>query len=192
MLSTWKELHQTFETSLANIKERNPHILDKRERRRRAGAHLKMFGLKPHDGSLEGIDDDNERSHQLDYIDNVHELSSAFDDYVHWEQSHQMKAREDGSGLKPRIHLMPPEVQLQREAWIAYTDDKSIKAPIVFCDLWDIYASGKNLDLNHRKNKKTLSRWKSFMEIVGDEVLTNQTINDGLRDWVNAQSCREV
>ena len=40
VLSAWKELHQTFETSLANIKERNPHILDKRERRRRAEAHL--------------------------------------------------------------------------------------------------------------------------------------------------------
>jgi hypothetical protein len=51
----------------------------------------------------------------------------------------------------------------------------------VFGDLWDIYASGKNLDLNDRKNKKTLSRWKSFMDFVGDEVLTNQTINDGLR-----------
>jgi integrase len=192
VLSAWKALHQTFETSLANIQERNPHILDKRERRRRAEAHLKMFDLNPHDGSLEGIDDDNERSHQPDYIDNIRELSGAFDDYVHWEQTHQMRAREEGSGLKPRVHLMPPEVQLQREAWIAYTEDKSIKAPIVFSDLWDIYALGKNLDLNDRKNKKTLSRWKSFMNIVGDEVLTNQTINDGLRAWVNAQRGRKV
>ena len=192
VLSAWKALHQTFETSLTNIKERNPHILDKRERRRRAEAHLKMFDLKPHDGSLEGIDDDNERNHQLDYIDNVRELSGAFDDYVHWEQTHQMRAREDGSGLKPRVHMMPPEVRLQREAWIAYTEDKSIKAPVVFGDLWDIYASGKNLDLNDRKNKKTFSRWKSFMDIVRDDVLTNQTINDGLRAWVNAQRGRVV
>ncbi len=192
VLSAWKELHQTFETSLANIQERNPHILDKRERRRRAEAHLKMFDLNPHDGSLQGMDDDNERSHQLDYIDNVRDLSGAFDDYVRWEQTHQMKAREDGSGLKPRVHMMPPEVQLQREAWIAYTEDKAVKAPIVFGDLWEIYASGKNLDLNDRKNKKTLSRWKSFMNIVGDEVLTNQSINDGLRAWVNAQRGRKV
>ena len=192
MLSAWKELHQTFETSLANIQERNPHILDKRERRRRAEAHLKMFDLNPHDGSLQGMDDDNERSHQLDYIDNVRDLSGAFDHYVRWEQTHQMKAREDGSGLKPRVHMMPPEVQLQREAWIAYTEDKAVKAPIVFGDLWEIYASGKNLDLNDRKNKKTLSRWKSFMNIVGYEVLTNQSINDGLRAWVNAQRGREV
>ena len=192
VLSAWEELHQTFETSLANIKERNPHILDKRERRRRAEAHLKMFDLKPHDGSLEDIDDDNERNHQRDYIDNVRELSSAFDDYVNWEQTQQVKAREDGNRLKSRVHMMPPEVQLQREAWIAYTEDKSIKAPIVFGDLWEICASGKNLNLNDRKNKKTYSRWKSFMNIVGDEVLTNQTINDGLRAWVNAQRGREV
>jgi integrase len=192
VLSVWKELHQTFETALANIKERNPHILDKRERRRRAEAHLKMFDLKPHDGSLEGIDDDSERNHQAEYIDNVRELSGAFDDYVHWEQTHQMKVREHGSGLKPRIRNMPPDVQLQREAWIAYTEDKSVKAPVVFGDLWEIYASGKNLDLNDRKNKKTSSRWKSFVDIVSDDVLTNQTINDGLRAWVNAQRGRNV
>ena len=112
VLSAWKELHKIFETSLANIKERNPHILDKRERRRRAEAHLKMFNLKPHDGSLEGIDNDTERSNQVEYIGNVRKLSGAFDDYVHWEQTHQMKARKNGSGLKPRIRNMPPNVQL--------------------------------------------------------------------------------
>ena len=57
-------------------------------------------------------------------------------------------------GLKPRVHMMPPEVQLQREAWIAYTEDKAVKAPIVFGDLGEIYASGKNLDLNDRKNQE--------------------------------------
>ena len=154
MLSAWKELHQIFETSLSNIQERNPHILDKRERRRRAEAHLKMFGLKPHNGSLAGIDDDNERNHQRDYIDNVRELSGAFDDYVHWEQTHQMRARKEGSWLKHRVHMMPPEVRLQREAWVAYTEDKSIRAPIVFGDLWDIYASGKNLTSTTGKTRK--------------------------------------
>ena len=190
VLSVWKELHQTFETALANIKERN-HTSWTNASVDVAEAHLKMF-TKPHDGSLEGIDDDSERNHQAEYIDNVRELSGAFDDYVHWEQTHQMKVREHGSGLKPRIRNMPPDVQLQREAWIAYTEDKSVKAPVVFGDLWEIYASGKNLDLNDRKDKKTSSRWKSFVDIVGDNVLTNQTINDGLRAWVNAQRGRNV
>ena len=81
-----------------------------------------------------------------------------------------MKAREDGSGLLPTDDEMPPTVRLQKEAWVAFTEDKAVKAPSEVGDLWDIYASGKNLDLNDRKNKKTLSRWKSFMDIVGDEV----------------------
>ena len=45
VISAWKLIHQTFETSLANIKERNPHIWDQREHRRSAEAHLKMFNL---------------------------------------------------------------------------------------------------------------------------------------------------
>ena len=44
-------------------------------------------------------------------------------------RTHQMKVRENGSGLKPRIRNMPPNVQLQREAWIAFTEDKAVKAP---------------------------------------------------------------
>ncbi|MDB9862027.1 hypothetical protein OAC78_01485 [Litorivicinus sp.] len=34
VISAWTLIHQTFETSLTNIKERNPHTLDQRERRR--------------------------------------------------------------------------------------------------------------------------------------------------------------
>ena len=145
VLSAWRELQQTLEISLANIKERNPHILDKREHRCRAEAHLKMFNLKPHDGSLAGIKDDNERNHQLEILDNVRELSGAFVDYVHWDQNFQMKAREDASGLLPTDDEMPPTVRLQKEAWVAVTEDKAAKAPILFGDLWGIYASGKIL-----------------------------------------------
>ena len=90
-----------------------------------------------------------------------------------------MKAREDGSCLLPTDDEMPPTVRLQKRLG-SHSEDKAVKH-ILFGDLWDIYASGKNLDLNDRRNKKTLSRWKSFMDIVGDEVLTNQTINNGLR-----------
>ena len=186
MLSAWKELHQTPETLLANIKERNPHILDKRERRRRAEAHLKMFELKPHDGSLEGIDDDNERNHQLDYIDNVHELSGAFDDYVHWEQTHQMRHEKMrvGSNQKFALCHLKFSYNEKRGSPIPKTSPSGHPSSSVISGT---STPKKKLDLNDRKNKKTRSRWKSFMDIVGDEVLTNQTINDGLRAWVNAQ-----
>ena len=192
VLEAWKAAHHIFETALSNIRDRNLHVIDQRERRSKAVAHLKMFGLNPHDGSLEGIIDDNERAHQREHIDYIRDHSGAFDDYIHWEQAHQLKARDTGSGLLPRDDEIPGHIQLQKEAWIAYTDDKELTQPVLFGDLWDIYAAGKTLDMSDRKNQKTRRRWESFLAIVGDEVLTNQSINQGLRQWREAQRGRSV
>lgn len=122
VMTAWKNAHHIFETALSNIRDRNLHVIDKRDRRSKAIAHLKMFGLNPHEGSLEGITDDNERNHQLEHIDWIRDHSGAFDDYVHWEQTHQMKARENGSGLMPLDDEIPDHIRLQKEAWVAYTD----------------------------------------------------------------------
>ena len=192
VMTAWKNAHHIFETALSNIRDRNLHVIDKRDRRSKAIAHLKMFGLNPHEGSLEGITDDNERNHQLEHIDWIRDHSGAFDDYVQWEQTHQMKARENGSGLMPLDDEIPDHIRLQKEAWVAYTDDKKLTQPVLFGDLWDIYAAGKTLDMSDRKNQKTKRRWESFLSIVGDDVLTNQSINQGLRDWREAQRSRSV
>ena len=192
LMEAWRQAHQVFETALSNIRDRNVHIIDKRERRNKAIAHLKMFGLNPHDGSLEGIASDNEKNHQLEHVDHVLDHSGAFDDYMHWEQTHQIKARENGSGLMPVDDELPDHVRLQKEAWIAYTEDKGLSQPTLFGDLWDIYATGKFLDMDDRKNLKTKRRWESFLSIVGDEVLSNQTVNHGLRQWLDAQRGRKV
>lgn len=192
VIAAWNDQHQTFESALSLISERNLHILDKRERRQRAETHLKMHGLKPHDGSSEGIDDPNERSHHSEYLNHLIEHSGAFDDYVEWAKIAQQAAAENGSGLLPPDSNMPSNVRLQKEAWIAFTDSKGLRAPVVFGDLWDIYARGKDLDITNRSTQKTRRRWKSFLDIVGDEVLTNQSVNDGLRAWLNAQRARQV
>lgn len=192
VISAWEVLHKTFEKSLCNIKEKNFHILDRPERRQRAEVHLKMFSLSAHDGSLEGIDGSNERKDKSKYIDNVRRLSGAFIDYINWERWNHGKMREKGNGLLPRVHIMPPEVQLQREAWNAYTEERSLRKLFIFRDLWEIYASGKQLDMKERKNQKTFRRWVSFVSLAEDEVLTNQSLNDRLRVWIDAQKVRKI
>jgi integrase len=192
VMEAWTAAHEVFESAVSNIRDRNVHIIDKRERRSRAIAHLKMFGLGPHEGSLKGINDENERNHQLEHIDYIRDHSGAFDDYVDWEQTHQMMARENGSGLMPLDDELPEHIRLQKEAWVAYTDDRELTKPVLFGDLWDIYASGKALDMSNRTHQKTKQRWDSFFAIVGDEVLTNQSINQGLRQWREAQRGRSV
>ena len=190
--AAWKEAHSTFEKTIGNIRARNSHGDRKQERRNKAIIHLKMFGLDPHEGSLGGANEHNEHSCKIVAVEKIRTFSGAFDDYVNWEKTHQAKSRKEGSGLRPRITMMPPKVQLQREAWLAYIEDKKINRPLLFSDLWDIYALGKGLSMSDRKNQKTQKRWESFLAFVSGKALTNQSISRGLRDWLRAQTGRNV
>ena len=192
VIAAWNEIHSIFEKAIDNIHARNIHGNSRQERREKAIVHLKMFGLSPHDGSLRGIGERNEPSHKIMGIENIWEFNGAFDDYINWKNTYRPKSRQEGNGLLPRITMMPLNVQLQREAWIAYTEDREINRPLLFLDLWNIYALGKGLSMSDRKNQKTQRRWESFLAVVKGEVLANQSISRGLRDWLKAQAGRNV
>ena len=192
VMAAWKETHSTFEKAIGNIRTRSSHGDSNQERRDKAIIHLKMFGLDPHEGSIGGASDPDEHSCKVVAIEKIRKFSGAFDDYINWEKTHQAKSRKEGSGLLPRITMMPPKVQLQRQAWLAYVEGKKNNQPLLFVDLWDIYALGKALSMSDRKNQKTQKRWESFLAFVSGEALTNQSISRGLRDWLKAQAGRNV
>ena len=87
---------------------------------------------------------------------------------------------------------MPDDVRLQNEAWVMFTEPSSMKAPAAFGDLWPLYEEGKNLDMSDRNNKNKKVRWQRFYDVVGDVVVTGQSITDGLREWRNQQRSRSV
>ena len=194
VIAVWKEAHSTFEKAIGNIRRRNSHSHShgKQERGDKAILHLKMFGLNPHEGSLGDASDRNERSLKIVAIEKIRKFSGAFDDYIHWEKIHHGKSRKVGGGLLPRITMMSPKVQLQRQAWLAYTESKKINQHLLFSDLWEIYTLGKRLSMLDCKNQKIQKRWESFLAVVRGEGLTNASIRRGLRNWLKAQIGRNV
>ena len=183
VLARWQELHDLFEDALETVRERNPHILQERELRKKAEVHLKMFKLEPSQGS---INDD-----RIDSLRNwAMEVSGAFEQLQHWHRDQQQTAHYEETGEYP--HEMPDDVRIQNEAWVMFTEPSSRRAPTAFGDLWPLYEEGKNLDMSDRNNKNKKVRWQRFYDVVGDEAVTGQSITDGLREWRNQQRSRSV
>ena len=65
------QVHGDARTARRRItdRERNPHILQEREWRKKAAVHLKMFKLEPSQGSIEGTRSDSERQQKSEMRD---------------------------------------------------------------------------------------------------------------------------
>jgi len=190
VLARWQELHDLFEDALNNVRERNPHILQEREWRKKAEVHLKMFKLEPSQGSIKGARSDSERKQKSEMRDWAMEATGAFQQLQDWDSSQRQTTHYKETGEYPE--QMPNDVRIQNEAWVMFTEPTSKKAPIAFGDLWPLYEKGKSLDMDDRNNKNKKVRWQRFFDVVGDDVVTGQSITDGLREWRNQQRSRSV
>lgn len=188
VISSWEAAHQEFQLILANIQERNIHILSDRERKKRALAHLSAYGLKPSDGHTAGIVDDDERRNTEPYVDAVLE-GDAFEALSEWGKQVNYG---DPNRPPPVGDAVPSDVTLQKDAWVLFTQPSEYKPPVLFGDCWGIYQSGKSLDPSKSNTKRARTRWNKLYELVGDAELTADNINSGLRAWAEAQKEREV
>ena len=189
VMQAWKEANQMFEDAVKLIQDRNQHILSKRDLTNKARKHLKLFGLEEGMASVLGLTSD-EKEHTLEYRYETFENNPAFSAASDFDYEEKVLSAKDPHRL-PRVgNDIPTDVEIQREAWNLFTADRNIEEPVLFGDCWDIYAEGKQLDMSDSANKKAMNRWRTFLDIVGDEVLSEDTINTGLRNWVNAQNQR--
>ena len=190
VIDAWTEQDNLFADTVQHVSDRNIHILSKRDLIEKAKKHLKVHGLEVGEASEVGLSKD-EAMHVNEYRNVILDNSGAFTVSHYWEQEEKLRLAKAPQWKLPKIgDDVPAQVQIEREAWRLWNADRSIKAPLVFGDCWDIYAQGKQLDMDSRPNKKAKRRWDDFFAIVGDEVLTSESVNKGLRDWVKAQDGR--
>ena len=191
VIDAWTEQDNLFADTVQHISDRNIHILSKRDLIEKAKKHLRVHGLEVGGVSTAGMTPD-EAKHADAYKDYVLDVENAFTESWEWEQNEVRRRKKSPYPDElPKIgDDVPPQVQIEREAWRLWNADTNVKAPLVFGDCWEIYASGKQLDMGLAANKKAKSRWDGFFALVGDEVLSSDSINTGLRDWVKAQGGR--
>lgn len=191
VIDAWTEQDNLFADTVQHVSDRNIHILSKRDLIEKAKKHLKVHGLEVGGVSTAGMNS-AEAQHADAYKHHVLDTEEAFRVSWEWEQEEARRRRKSPYPDElPKIgDEVPAQVQIEREAWTLWNADTNIKAPLLFGDCWDIYADGKQLDMGLSANKKSKRRWEGFLGLAGDEVLTPDSINKALRDWVKAQSGR--
>lgn len=189
VIDAWTEQDTLFADTLENVSSRNIDILNKRDLIEKAKKHLRIYGLEEGGASDAGLSRE-EAVHVNEYRNVILDSTDAFTAIQYWEQEENLRLRKAEWELPKIGDEVPAQVQIEREAWTLWNADTKIKAPLLFGDCWDIYADGKQLDMGLSANKKSKRRWEGFLGLAGDEVLTPDSINKALRDWVKAQSGR--
>jgi len=78
-----------------------------------------------------------------------------------------------------------PQLNVLDRAWkmLSVPPDSNARSILMLSDCWEAYQSHKDLDPVSRSAKKPLARWRKFVELVGDQVVTQEFINISLRTY---------
>jgi len=180
----WNRCNNQFNDMVETIRNRNAHVLSEIDLERRAFNLLKMHGLKPGDGdpslqdrSKHGIKADAHAS----FVYHVAHEIEPFRDLIEWSGAEQYK--NQGNPNPYPTTEVPTELKVAERAWVMFNNPAPTTKPVQFGDLWPLYERQKRLNMKDRNNINKRVRWERFYKIVGDDVLSTQAINEGLRSW---------
>jgi integrase len=187
LFQSWKQAHDDYEQYIDNLKEVNLGVIDKNALIKRSESFLRANNLKAgmlsNDNTL--TDDDNQQ-HQSD-LKLMIEYKGVFDElFDHGNRESYREAISEFSSAP-----LPSHLQVQKHAW------KMLKHPAadnkmqyLFSDCWAIYSTQKGLDESTRATKRIKSIYFKFIKIVGDQVLSEESIDDALACYVTQREAR--
>ena len=178
----WNRCNSQFNDTVETIRNRNIHVLNEIDLERRATNLLKMYHLKPGDGDPSFQDVAKygvKANNHIHFVDSVADNVPPFQDLMEWGKQEGYK---DLGRPFPTTEI-PAELQVAERAWILFTNPAPTAKPVQFGELWPLYERQKQLNMNDRNNINKQVRWERFHKVVGDDVVTTQVINDGLRIW---------
>ena len=178
----WNRCNSQFNDIVETIRDRNIHVLNEIDLERRATSLLKMYDLKPGDGdpSLQDVDKYGVKANNhMHFVDAVADNVQPFQDLMEWSKQEGYK----DLGRPFPANKIPAELQVSERAWILFTNPAPTTKPVQFGDLWPLYERQKQLNMHDRNNMNKRVRWERFYQVVGDDVVTTQAINEGMRTW---------
>ena len=180
----WNRCNNQFNDTVEIIRDRNVHILSEKDLERRATNLLKMYNLKPGDGDP-SLQDRRKHGVKADahasFVHHVAHEIEPFRNLIEWGAEEQYK--NQGNPNPYPTTEVPNELKVAERAWVLFNNPAPKTKPVQFGDLWPLYERQKQLDMSDRNNINKRVRWERFYKIVGDDVISTQAINEGLRSW---------
>jgi integrase len=83
---------------------------------------------------------------------------------------------------------MPEELRPLNQAWVMFHQKPTNKKLILWNEFWDIYADSKRLEMSNKNNQNKQKYWNSFLALVANQEVSTDTVDDGLREWLNKRT----
>jgi len=180
----WNRCNREFNDIVETIRDRNVHILSEIDLERRALNLLKMYNLKAGDGDPD-LQDTKKHGIKAEahasFVYHVADEIEPFRDLDEWRIKEQYFNRNNPNPY-PTIEV-PDDLKVAERAWVLFKNPAPTTKPVQFGDLWSLYERQKQLNMSDRNNINKRVRWERFYSIVGDDVVSTQAINEGLRMW---------
>lgn len=177
LLKLWKQAHSDFEQYISSLKQLNTPMLEQSALIEQAERFLRMNGLEP---SM--LAASTHSQYQSWSLEQMIEQSGVFDDLF----AHAAKQRYEQAGCTIPIHdELPPALKVQEQAWkLLSVPPKQTYKQHIFSDCWKEYEAKKGIDTTAREGKRVKACFFRFLELVGDHILDEQSVNDGLINYV--------
>jgi len=165
LTAAWTRIHSVFEDYVSLLLLVNTDAISAKREEKLANALLEANGLKAGIFSPSPLLTDQQNDALISDAHHHVDSLGLFDD--------RERARSS------------PQLNVLDRAWkmLSVPPDSNARSILMLSDCWEAYQSHKDLDPVSRSAKKPLARWRKFVELVGDQVVTQEFINISLRTY---------
>lgn len=183
LFNAWKQAHADYEQYISSLTQLNLPIIERNELIKKAELYLRVNKLKA--GMLaddESVMMDNTPMFRHAVMSMI-EDSGVFEELFDYGSVQSYQASANPYYSEPEL---PANLQIQKQAWKLLTEPaKKYQAQCLFSDCWTSYQSKKGLDLSKREDKRIKACFDKFITLSGDQVLTQEALNDALHKYVD-------
>lgn len=185
LFSAWKQAHDDYEQYITSLKQLNLPIIERNELIQKAELYLRVNKLKA--GMLADDDSvviDNSRMNKHAVTLMLEETGVFVELFDHGAVENYQVLQDPYCSEKE----LPANLQIQQQAWKLLTEPaKKYQRQCLFSDCWIAYQSKKGLDLSKREDKRIKACFDKFTSLAGDQVLTQESLNDALHNYVDSR-----
>jgi integrase len=175
VLRAWRETNKAYEDFVSLLQLANIDALEQSQKIELANALLEANKLKPGMLAPDPLLSKEQNSVLKEAALEQALSTGAFDDLSHFSHPEYV----DG---------LTPQVEVASLAWKIVNEPARLNTGLTtLSSCWDIYRSVNNLDDTTDNSKMAKTRFLRFIQLIGDQVLTQQTCNAGLRQYVETR-----
>jgi integrase len=175
LLQAWKATNKAYKDFVSLLELANMDVIEQGRKIELANALLEANKLTPGMMAPDPLMSNEQNSVLIEAARELALSTGAFDDLSHYSNPEWAKG-------------LTPQMEVASLAWKLVNEPTRLNTCLTtMSSCWGIYLSVNNLNEAAGNVKMAKMRYQRFVQLIGDQVLTQQACNAGLRKYVEAR-----